>query len=108
MVLTLFSSAENRGTFQGYYSAANIGGRSLAAFAGLYSFQFFAADPRLGWYAIAMFTVLLALGFYLLAEPLQRDYSALRKHNLVLGVRVSDSSKDDRETAARTSVERNA
>lgn len=78
-VLTLFSSAESRGTFQGYYSAASIGGRSLAAFVGLYSFQFFAADPRLGWYAIAGFTVLLALGFYLLAEPLQRDYSVLGK-----------------------------
>ena len=78
-VLTLFSSAESRGTFQGYYSAASIGGRSLAAFVGLYSFQLFAADPRLGWYAIAGFAVLLALGFYLLAEPLQRDYSALGK-----------------------------
>jgi MFS family permease len=78
-VLTLFSSVKSRGTFQGYYSAASIGGRSLAAFVGLYSFQFFAADPRFGWYAIAGFTVLLALGFYLLAEPLQRDYSALGK-----------------------------
>ena len=75
-VITLFSSAESRGTFQGYYSAAAIGGRSLAAFAGLYSFELFAADPRLGWYAIAGFTLLLALGFYMLAEPLQRDYSA--------------------------------
>ena len=78
-VLTLFSSAASRGTFQGYYSAASIGGRSLAAFVGLYSFQFFAADPWLGWYAIAGFAALLALGFYLLAEPLQRDYSALGK-----------------------------
>jgi predicted MFS family arabinose efflux permease len=82
-VVTFFSSAENRGTFQGYYSAASIGGRSLAALAGLYSFQFFAADPRLGWYAIAGFTVLLALGFRLLAQPLQRDYSALSKRNVV-------------------------
>ena len=78
-VLTLFSSAESRGAFQGYYSAAAIGGRSLAAFVGLYSFQFFAADPRLGWYAIAAFALLLLFAFYLLAEPLQRDYSALGK-----------------------------
>jgi sugar phosphate permease len=76
-VLTLFSSAENRGTFQGYFSAASIGGRSLAALAGLYSFQFFASNPRLGWYAIAGFTVFLALCFGLLAEPLQRDYATL-------------------------------
>jgi MFS family permease len=76
-VVTLFSSAESRGTFQGYFSAASIGGRSLAAYVGLSSFQFFAADPRLGWYAIAGFTVLLAFGFCLLAQPLQSDYSAL-------------------------------
>jgi predicted MFS family arabinose efflux permease len=76
-VVTLFSSAESRGTFQGYYSAASIGGRSLAAYVGLSSFQFFAADPRLGWYAIAGFAILLAFGFYLLAQPLQSVYSAL-------------------------------
>jgi len=74
-VLTLFSTAESRGTFQGYFSAASIGGRSMAALAGLYSFQVFAGDPRLGWYAIAGLTALLALGFGLLAEPLQRDYT---------------------------------
>ena len=78
-VITLFSSAESRGTFQGYFSATSIGGRSLAAFVGLYSFQYFAADPRLGWFAIAGFAALLALGFYMLAEPLQRDYSAQGK-----------------------------
>jgi len=77
-VLTLFSSAENRGTFQGYFAAASGGGRSLAAFIGLYSFQLFAADPPLGWYAIAVFTAVLALGFYFLAEPLQKDYSRVR------------------------------
>ena len=77
-VLTLFSTAENRGTFQGYFSAASIGGRSMAALTGLYSFQFFAADPQLGWYAIAGFAVFLALCFRLLADPLQKDYVALQ------------------------------
>jgi len=77
-VLTLFSTAESRGTFQGYFSAASIGGRSMAALAGLYSFQLFVGDPRLGWYAIAGLTVLLAFGFGLLAEPLQREYAAKR------------------------------
>ena len=77
-VLTLFSSAENRGTFQGYFAAASGGGRSLAAFVGLFSFQFFAAEPPLGWYAIGLFSAVLAFGFYLLAEPLQRDYSRAR------------------------------
>ena len=72
-VVTLFSGAGNRGTFQGYFSAASIGGRSLAAFVGLYSFQFFASDPPLGWYAIAVFTVLTAIGYHLLTEPIQRD-----------------------------------
>jgi predicted MFS family arabinose efflux permease len=83
-VVTFFSSAENRGTFQGYFSAASIGGRSLSALAGLYSFQVFASDPRLGWYAIAGFAVLLAFGFDFVAEPLQRDYSALSEGNKAL------------------------
>jgi MFS family permease len=74
-VVTMFSSAENRGTFQGYYSAAAVGGRSLAAFVGLYSFQLFAADPPLGWYVVSGFVALVGLGFYVLAEPLQRDCS---------------------------------
>jgi len=80
-VVTLFSSASTRGTFQGYFSATSIGGRSLAAFVGLYSFQYFSSNPPLGWYFIAAFTMVLAMGYFLLAEPLQRDYSTLRKEN---------------------------
>jgi hypothetical protein len=78
-VVTLFSSAETRGTFQGYYSAASLGGRSLASLVGLDSFQFLAFNPALGWYAIACFSLTLGLCFYLLAGPLQRDYDGLGK-----------------------------
>jgi predicted MFS family arabinose efflux permease len=76
-VLTLFSGVRSRGTFQGYYSAAALGGRSLSPLVGLYSFQLFAGNPSLGWYAIAGFTALLGVGFYLLVEPLQKDYLAI-------------------------------
>jgi MFS family permease len=78
-VVTLFSGARSRGTFQGYYSAASFGGRSLSPLVGLYSFQFFSVEPQLGWYAAAGFSLVLGLGFYFLAEPLQRDYLQLRK-----------------------------
>jgi MFS family permease len=74
-VVTLFSTAESRGTFQGYYSAASIGGRSLAALVGLYSFQVLARTPSLGWYAIGILSAVLALGFYAVSGPLQRDYA---------------------------------
>jgi MFS family permease len=84
-VLTLFSGVRSRGTFQGYYSAAALGGRSLSPLAGLYSFQVFAGDPALGWYAIAGFTALLGVGYYLLVEPLQRDYIATSRQNQSLG-----------------------
>ena len=77
-VVTLFSSAGNRGTFQGYFSATSIGGRSLAAFVGLYSFQFFSSGPSVGWYAIGAFTLALGVCYFLLAGPLQRDYLAQR------------------------------
>jgi len=74
-VLTVFSDVGNRGMFQGYFSAASIGGRSTAALVGLYSFQALSYDPPLGWYAIAVFALILAVGFGLLARPLQRDYT---------------------------------
>jgi MFS family permease len=76
-VLTLFSGVRSRGTFQGYYAAASLGGRSLSPLIGLWTFDIFSGAPRLGWYAIAVFTALLGVGFLLLAEPLQRDFRAL-------------------------------
>jgi predicted MFS family arabinose efflux permease len=74
IVATVFSRAENRGTYQGYYSAASIGGRSLSALVGLSSFQFFTSNPKLGWYAIAAFSMVLVFCFLFLARPLQREY----------------------------------
>ena len=75
-VVTLFSGVRSRGTFQGYYSAAALGGRSLSPLLGLYSFEFFAAFPQFGWYAAAAFSCLVGVGFYLLVEPLQKEYIA--------------------------------
>ena len=76
-VLTLFSGARSRGTFQGYFAAASIGGRSFSPLVGLWTFDVFSGAPQYGWYAIAAATGLLAVGFYRLAEPLQRDFRAL-------------------------------
>ena len=76
-VLTLFSGVKSRGTFQGYFAAASLGGRSLSPLVGLWSFDIFSGTPQLGWYAIAAFTALLGVGFYRLAEPLQREFRAL-------------------------------
>ncbi len=76
-VVTLFSGVRVRGTFQGYFAAASLGGRSLSPLVGLYSFEVFSTYPQLGWYAIAGFTLLLAFGYYLLVEPLQRDYQSV-------------------------------
>jgi hypothetical protein len=76
-VLTLFSGVRSRGTFQGYFAAASLGGRSLSPLVGLWTFDMFSSSPQLGWYAIAGFTALLGAGFYRLAEPLQREFRAL-------------------------------
>ena len=78
-VLTLFSGVRNRGTFQGYFAAASLGGRSLSPLVGLWTFDLFSGSPGLGWYSIAAFTAVLGVGFYLLAEPLQADYRGLVK-----------------------------
>jgi MFS family permease len=78
-VFTLFSGVRTRGTFQGYFSAASLGGRSLSPLVGLWTFQAFSTLPSLGWYAAAVFTALLGLGFYVIADPLQKDYRGLDK-----------------------------
>ncbi len=78
-VVTLFSGVRVRGTFQGYFAAASLGGRSLSPLIGLYSFEVFSGYPQLGWYAIGGFTLVLAMGYYLLVEPLQRDYASMNE-----------------------------
>jgi len=75
-VFTLFSGVRTRGTFQGYVAAASLGGRSLSPLVGLLAFQF-SSLPSLGWYTAAAFTALLGAGFYIMAEPLQRDFRDL-------------------------------
>jgi len=76
-VLTLFSGVKSRGTFQGYFAAASLGGRSLSPLVGLWTFDIFSGGPQLGWYVIAGITALLGAGFYWLAEPLQMEFRAL-------------------------------
>jgi len=80
-VFTLFSGVRTRGTFQGYVSAASLGGRSLAPLVGLWTFQFFSSVPSLGWYTAALFTGLIGIGFYVIAEPLQRDFRGIGKQS---------------------------
>ena len=76
-VFTVFSGVRTRGAFQGYVSAASLGGRSLSPLVGLWTFQVFSALPSLGWYSAAVFAALLGVGFYFIAEPLQRDFRGL-------------------------------
>ena len=76
-VLTLFSGVKSRGTFQGYFASTSMGGRSLSPVIGLWTFGIFSGAPQLGWYVIAGFTALMGVGFYLLAEPLQKDFRGL-------------------------------
>jgi len=78
-IFTLFSGVRTRGTFQGYVSAASLGGRSLSPLVGLWTFQVFSSLPSVGWYTAAVFTVLLGAGFYFIAEPLQGDFRVLGK-----------------------------
>ena len=73
-IIALFSRSGNRGTYQGYYSAASSAGRSVASFVGPLSFSLFAYDPPLSWYAIATFALLAGLGFAILSPALQKDY----------------------------------
>ena len=89
-VFTVFSGVRTRGTFQGYAAAASLGGRSLSPLVGLWTFEVFSALPSLGWYAAAAFAALLGVGFYIIAEPLQRDFRSLGKQ---LG--GPDSARED-------------
>ena len=77
-VVALFSKAGNRGTYQGYYYAASSMGRSTASAVGPLSFQFLGFAPGLGWFAIALFTLLVFVGFAQLEPHIQWDYEAIR------------------------------
>jgi MFS family permease len=84
-VFTIFSGVRTRGTFQGYVAAASLGGRSFSPLVGLWTFQVFSALPSFGWYTAAVFTGLLGVGFYIIAEPLQRDIRGLGKQHVGSG-----------------------
>jgi predicted MFS family arabinose efflux permease len=73
-VLTLFSRSWNRGTYQGYYNGATSSGRSLAAFIGPLSFGLLAFSPMLGWVLIAVFSLVVGFGFFLMSPSLEREY----------------------------------
>ena len=88
LLITAFSGAENRGTFQGYYNAVSNGGRSIASFIGPLTFSIFASEPRLGWVIIAVFSAILALGFLLISPTMQREYEATSHATLVKPVEI--------------------
>ncbi|MDE1852594.1 MAG: MFS transporter [Thaumarchaeota archaeon] len=77
-VVTLFSSAENRGVVQGYYAAVLNAGRTMAAFVGPLSFGFLLFDLKLAWYAIAAFTFVVNIGMILISPRIQRDFESRR------------------------------
>lgn len=76
-IVALFSRAGNRGTYQGFYSAASNTGRSIASFVGPTSFQLLAFDPPLAWYAIAVLAFASGIGFVALSSILERDYKSM-------------------------------
>lgn len=73
-VVSLFSRAGNRGTYQGYFAAFSTSGRSLASFVGPTSFAILAFDPGLAWVAIGSFALLTAAGYFLISENLEKEY----------------------------------
>jgi len=77
LIITAFSEAENRGTYQGYYNAVSNGGRYIASFIGPLSFSVFASEPKFGWVLIAIFSALLAVGFLVISPSMQREYNAV-------------------------------
>ncbi|MGI0078674.1 MAG: MFS transporter [Nitrososphaerales archaeon] len=76
--ISLFSNAGNRGTYQGFYSAASNTGRSVASFVGPTSFQLLAFEPQIAWYSIAGVALVTGVAFALLSPGLERDYEKIR------------------------------
>ena len=73
-IIALFSTGGNRGTYQGYYSAASSSGRSVASFVGPLSFSIFSSDLPVAWYLIAAFCILTGVGIAFLAPRFQKEY----------------------------------
>jgi DHA1 family multidrug resistance protein B-like MFS transporter len=97
-VISFFSKAENRGTYQGYYSAVSNSGRSLASYIGPTSLAFFAFDPSLMWATIGALGLATGIGFALLSPKIQKDYEVIQNvPSLPTPTRseqVSDSATD--------------
>jgi len=74
IAITGFSKPGNRGTFQGYYSAFSNGGRSIASFIGPSTFQLFASQVKVAWYAIGSFALLTGVLLAWSSPRVQHDY----------------------------------
>ncbi len=69
-LMASFSRPETRGTFQGYASATQNAGRSIANFVGPTLFGVFIFEPGLGWYAISAIAILIALSLAIFSRQI--------------------------------------
>jgi MFS family permease len=84
-IATIYSSAGNRGTRQGYYNAVVNTGRTISSFVGPLTFSLLFFEPALSWYAISALTIVTAVGFVSLSTNIQRDGRMVQSNQLDSG-----------------------
>lgn len=77
VVSSLFSREHNRGKYQGYYFAFSRTGIALSSYIGPLIFSIFVLQAYLGWYIIALVTIISGVAYYLLSPAIQRIYAEL-------------------------------
>jgi len=75
-LMAFFSRPETRGTFQGYASATQNAGRSLANFVGPTLFGIFYFEPQIGWYAISVVAIVVAMCLVILSRGMDSEIAA--------------------------------
>ena len=79
IALSLFSRANSRGSYQGYYFAFSRAGASLAFYTGPLSFAVFAPTVFVGWYAVTIISICAAVGYFVLSPFFVRDLRNIEK-----------------------------
>jgi hypothetical protein len=72
--IAFFSKSGNKGSYQGYYNAATNTERSIASFVGPASFGLLVSEVYVAWIIVAVFSVIIGLGFFFLYPLFQSDY----------------------------------
>lgn len=77
VVASMFSRQYNRGKYQGYYFASSRSGLSASSYVGPLIFSLLITRAEVGWYIIAVISMIAGAGYFILSPRLVREHESL-------------------------------